>query len=1188
MLQGTVKSSTLSPLIIFAEETLGVTLLQKHLPYLKSLGYQALCSTYVTDLVKNQNFTFHALEVEQAEISQISQWAAQYQGGLITLLDHQYMHVLKNSDPHCIIYTLSTPTGDTTLSLAQQMQGMSLSFQIHSISPKSGLDFKKPIRAYLEHSPHSYAYTHETQPQIHVKLQRILPQIKIYKVNEKQSDAVCPVDNIFDFEEKAAKIYNVFALSSTYQHDAKKLVISDVLHYEKQKNIHQYQPGIPLDSKDLSTLQSFLKNWEVLPEQETSSFEKGLRKISFTLPKDIEIDNKYKIQKLTLYCHYKNPKHSDNYEKIEFEWSFARLLCKMTNGTMKIFRGKSEHCAKNLNSFLLTHRAHLENVFIERSPVKDWSKVTTLTAYGSEAKCFYEGLHKKIASELVTMLHQNAALFHSAQESGMQIFSFGCGDGKELTQALSKLSQENIQATGIGIDINAANFPKKAPSGIQLIEGKMQDLEKLISPYLNNKNLKVGFFTGSLTNQCITGTVEAIQILHQAKALNIVFLSGYTGLLIAPAMAKAAGWNIDKKETLDEDHHTLNTDSFFDKVPLLHNVYQLSKMDMHARKYYLIQRAKSRSTQHQLDNLDLSLSSDPLYDLSLFDDEHLDAITKIDLSWSAMNLSEFVQFFTYMDSLGKNKFRIILSGVEPWLAYFQYVTLKTQFEFIERTDFNPNEVNAFSPEEARLLRLYKNQPYKPCTKVQQHVPSQVHFDALQKNLDLLALKPHNSTTPFKVKDALIFSSVKFPYKNNSSIKSMRMIMANSEYQTVGIYAAPIPCPSKSLLWVNTLEGKKIYTFPTEQAFNKVLMDLSSIGYQEKMRAPTYQEHIQNIPWKGILTKNLYQKTPGNEKFYNNLNEYIPSQVFKALLKNPIFTQQATQHGVSIFSFGCGEGKELFSTQNFLKTQHIVCNATVGIDINPANFKPFINKGVIFKEGDITKLDQKIITQYSSKTGVNIGLFMGSLVPQCITGLREALYVLHQVKDLDIILLSGFQTPLILKWAAKGMGWNFSGHPVDINMKETISNLEADIYQVYTLSKMSNTQRKDYLIQRGTRRTRANQFHCLDLSMSADPLKDMRLFTLEELKDIKQIDLSWTSMSKQMLTEVHTILCKLPHCKTIIISDTEKWRHEKNIFKGYNFFVREDYPQNEIPAFPVHKARKLGLFDDLPGKRLKTF
>lgn len=399
----------------------------------------------------------------------------------------------------------------------------------------------------------------------------------------------------------------------------------------------------------------------------------------------------------------------------------------------------------------------------------------------------------------------------------------------------------------------------------------------------------------------------------------------------------------------------------------------------------------------------------------------------------------------------------------------------------------------------------------------------------------------------------------------------------------------------ALLVKFTDKTRKVYTFKQENQYIHLfhlLVQSNAIAEKSHFFQGCEQRMID---WTAVDdTNQLYAQSKDCEMFYERINEYAAVKIAVAFTSTDTIGQRARQHGVALYSFGCGKAKDLIATKIALSKFQIQCTA-IGIDCNPdANLNAKKHEITIIK-GDMRNL-QTLLSPLANQKTVKAGMFVGSLVRQCLKGTEEAVRVMHQVKDFDILFLTGFTDVLINKAMAKAMGWRpeianstcFADETAIHRVRPTQSDQHKniDIRGMYQLKRMCDTERKAYLKKRGIKRTQAQAFHSLDLSMSSAPLNDMKLFTKKELQDIKLIDLSWCALTSLDVSDLFKFIDTFDTKLKIVISGTEDWLPDAQKFLQQPFIQRKDFVANEVAALSPFEARLFGFYQTLPNKLFK--
>ncbi len=1186
------------PLLLYVEDSPSrLTQLRLQLPYLKAMGYQAICYAHIEESKEKaalfqEDFLFHDIEPTSVLLNapltknedvlaqiesfkeahycqQMEKYATLYQGGVIAVLSKK-----KHSN--------------TIEQLAAQLNKLSVSEnEFQDISLSLAGDFKTLIRSFLQTHAPTVSYGETFTPFVLQKLQRVAPQFVVrHNMDTRQPDAVVCVKDILDFEQRAIRVKRKLKVNCrlVMSGNSPLLVIPHVTDFETQRKIQEAHvgPTTTNEADALAKLTSFLEPLDVLPKAKAAEldFNDSISIATFVLPVGSEISLKgQKIVKLKLFASLNLTKFKSAY-----------VIAQSSDGTHIVYYASDSY---HFDEMFLQAGAFFEKAFhkfyhLVDNP--DWKNTPTRLVYNDSKRQFYTLVHQKVARTLQANINQSKKFHHIAHTQGVLVFSFGCGEGSELTAVKQTLAQEQIDAQCIGFDLNPQNFEKRS-EGIALLEGDMLQTGRLIIPHLHNNKLKVGLFIGSLVQQCLQGTQEAAKVLQQARDLDMIVITGYTTPFITKPIAKAIGWHV-KATNLNHDMHETPLALKEASLPCVVGFYSLTRMNEADRKHYLMKRGIQRSSKALFDCLDLSLSDNPLRDINLFEKGELAQLKLIDLSWCALTQDEFNQLFSRIDSLNRQNLKIIFSGSEPWLNYLVPSSLKGKYVFLERTDYQPNHVNLFTQAEARLLRLYKEPPYRnserfnprPRKETEQDTVCQL-LEGVIKQLDEVK---EESYPPFGVSQQLVMTTLKL---SGTSVKKATIFSVTSPLKPLVPFVDDVRLWSydltKTRLLVKTHNGeRKLFRFKTDEQHKLLERTALSYGYSE---STLMAQSTSEISWEKQTTKAVYNSSPLVAKYYRNHHSYLPTKIMNLITAQEDLLGKVKQHGLSLFSFGCGNAQDLMGVRRLFKEHDFKCNNAIGIDVNPDNFPKETKKDITLIQGNMQNL-RSIISPYNQKNDLKIGLFIGSLANQCLpNGMVEAIDILQQAKSMDMIFISGVTKPLVVKWIAKGMGWHFSGYTTDMDMDESPAKTTNDkiTFNMYTLRAMNDVDRKKYLIKRGTKRTKANVFHCLDLSMSADPVRDVNLFSDDELKGIKQIDLSWSAMNDSEFEAISKRICGLNNNELLItISKTETWFKKIKALKQFTFIIREDHAPDKVPTLAPHIARALGVYSDLPGRKTR--
>ncbi len=351
-----------------------------------------------------------------------------------------------------------------------------------------------------------------------------------------------------------------------------------------------------------------------------------------------------------------------------------------------------------------------------------------------------------------------------------------------------------------------------------------------------------------------------------------------------------------------------------------------------------------------------------------------------------------------------------------------------------------------------------------------------------------------------------------------------------------------------------------------------------------------QEIRRIYKWKTGIYTNQYDKAVTD--YYQRVHDYIAQLLLGKL--------SSINDDVTLFSFGCGAGNELFTVAKRLRENKHNVTSAIGIDINEENYAKNLNNkdGIQFMQGDLLKLHNLLAKAKYDRNSLKIGLFLGVLVAGCMRGSYHALQVLQQARNLDGIIICGMTVVILNKDTLKAAGFeveqqqtNAKLEPLKEMMVINADNKIVDAKHLYYLKPMSSQMREQYLIKRGTKRSSANTFDCLDLSFSANPLRDIMLFDLDSLAQIKQVDISWSYFLDEDIEPFFEKLSqlKMPSLNVLVSEHQLGYGKVLQTLKKYStmhLILRQDsMNEYEIPAYPPKEGKALGIYQNLPIKRM---
>lgn len=405
---------------------------------------------------------------------------------------------------------------------------------------------------------------------------------------------------------------------------------------------------------------------------------------------------------------------------------------------------------------------------------------------------------------------------------------------------------------------------------------------------------------------------------------------------------------------------------------------------------------------------------------------------------------------------------------------------------------------------------------------------------------------------------------------------------------------------KTLIQINYTNGRKeiVSLTPTNEhsifyvlKISKLISCFMSLGcsVDSSFSAQSIPPHL--IEWKKEKSCDVYRQTCFAPVYYQNLRNYAANWLLKTVNENDNLHYKASDHGIQLFSFGCGDARDLSSAKEAFTHKGYACKG-YGFDINPENFKKAA-KDLTLEELDFSYLPQ-FLEKHATFSPLKIGLFVGTLVHGVMKGPRQALEVFHQTWGMDIIFIGGFSAIFLNSRIFKAVGYEVSCITTNSEMqfegdkrfKREERGYIMDCRNAYMLKAMDDTTRKMYLQNRSAKYGPSNPLSTLDLSYSGDPIRDISLFAPDEIADIEEIDLSWSYMDKQMLGSLSEKLNQLRLKKAhIIISGCENWRGEFDLLleNGFTFIERNQACNHSIPSISPQVEKRIVTFN---GKTLQ--
>ena len=379
---------------------------------------------------------------------------------------------------------------------------------------------------------------------------------------------------------------------------------------------------------------------------------------------------------------------------------------------------------ESMISLMRRFGCEINNLFteIENRTVLVWEYFHYKNAYMDKGNIFYSKLHPYVASRTADFLMRL-----SIRPKKVTLFSFGAGDGQDLRTIKQGLTEKGIKISKtIGFELNKNNFQigKRRAFDEVLIEGNVLNAEELIREVkmdYDQESFKIAFFIGILVSRCLRGTYEALKVIQQVRTMDFIVVSGTTSVLLNKSILKAAGFRVietqlnQKLEEVGKDESALEEINGA-KVDESHvkKYFELTWMNNEERLLYLIKRSRKRSNRYLFNSLDLSFSANPLRDIKLFENNTLEEVKKIDISWSYFKENEIDEFVEALLKLKSEKLTILLSNSQPF--YHQLVeafSKHSKFIIHERLDSkNEFEVPTVKPREGLEWGAYEKLPVK--------------------------------------------------------------------------------------------------------------------------------------------------------------------------------------------------------------------------------------------------------------------------------------------------------------------------------------------------------------------------------------------------------------------------------------------------------------------------------------------
>ena len=699
------------------------------LPHLHRLGYRVLGveapfdKSLICSPKDQEKYTWHEVgfNAEQRQNTsyvqtlptllktQLAQHITDYDGGIIYVLNSSAVDLqrlrrkLMNTPVH--IQTL----GDID-DITKQLERLSL--QETSIRTTESL-FWQPIESYLSQNK-SKSYKEGAAPFAIHGLKRIHPDFSVVKDPQGGVHGLVRIDSLQQFNEISETIERKLGITPIVEMVAHQMTLRVPYIESTQKIITDAAFTVGFnESMELSVLFS---QWYSLPKTKLAPANLNVTKLSLSMPSNeppLVVEQGF-VKKIDLLEFGKTDMILG---MRRFEYTTTILDLTLLDGSHLVHAVAQDSSQKRiltgkLKLILIKKGAHQDASQEQRQDRElfSWEQTLCTNYYKSTAIKFYQNLRQLLPN---LILKQKAHM-----DNGVEIFSFGCGNGEELETLHDHLSNKIRIVSMYGFDINAANFPDSMP-GVTFKQGNVHQLDNLMQDIpVQHNTFKIGLFIGLLVSTCMKGTYQALSILQQARMMDQIIISGATDVLLNKVYIKATGFNVQESDfTIDlqrfkkpiEELDTLDWTS--------KKVFELTPMSKEDRKHYLVKRAKERSSNHAFDCLDLSMSANPLGDLTLFSMHTLMSIKQVDISWSYLKPQEIKPFFERLAALGK-PLHILLSTSQIHAATIVEIGNQyPSFTLVERLD-EPlkDEVPFCTPPQAKRIGLYEKLPNRSLRK----------------------------------------------------------------------------------------------------------------------------------------------------------------------------------------------------------------------------------------------------------------------------------------------------------------------------------------------------------------------------------------------------------------------------------------------------------------------------------------
>lgn len=336
---------------------------------------------------------------------------------------------------------------------------------------------------------------------------------------------------------------------------------------------------------------------------------------------------------------------------------------------------------------------------------------------------------------------------------------------------------------------------------------------------------------------------------------------------------------------------------------------------------------------------------------------------------------------------------------------------------------------------------------------------------------------------------------------------------------------------------------------------------------------------EEFDWSKISKETVYRLSKNDiGRFYQKSHQQM----------REVLSKRNTAKKVLIISAACGDGQEFEVLKGFNKDKEI-CLA--GFDINQENIAIASKKhpeGNFFV-GDIRNINahiariQKSFEDICSNEMTTVIIFSGILQRSIFSGTYEAVrYLQVACRTANLVLVASFHTTLLNSQIAKKIGFDIQQQNIDFELsKQPYKNV------LYELVRPNDQQRLSYLLKQSDKYSLVKDQTSIDLSLSANVLKDLALIPIDRLLKTKQLDLSWSYLEPSEVTAlIDFINTKMPNLRVIMTSTEEPWYNEflsliaSNLKSNCIICKRKDNSRlGEVPHLSISAARFFNYFEN---------